>query len=158
MKFGIFKKSSGWFFVPVLLLLLAGCCRILPRKEGPYRVVTQIQIAYQNGSLVAQRQFFREDKIQTILCYLRIIDPYGTPKEAPEQTPGSDFYITVWYSDGTKQVYHQHSDRYMRLNGGPWKRIDPQKAIDLSHLLGMMSSDPVPGDEEPPPPLIRPDI
>lgn len=158
MKFGIFKKSSGWILLPVLLLLLVGCCRTLPRKEGPYRVVTQIQVSYQNGPLAAQRRFFREEKIQTILCYLRIIDPYGNPKEDPEQTPGSDFYITVLYSNGTKQVYHQHSDRYMRIDGGPWKRIDPQKAIDLSRLLGMMPSDPGPGEEESPPPLIRPNI
>ena len=134
-------------FLP-LLFLLAGCCRIfLSPDTVPYRVVTQVQIRYQNGTVQSQRQFFREENIRNILAYLRYIDPYGTPKEDPEQTDGRIFEIYVIYSDGSQCLYEQRADQYMRINGGPWKKIDPQKALVLSGLWGMMPGDPVPASE-----------
>ena len=151
---GFFKRIFV-LFLP-LLFLLAGCCRIfLSPDTVPYRVVTQVQIRYQNGTVQSQRQFFREENIHNILAYLRYIDPYGTPKEDPEQTDGRIFEIYVIYSDGSQCLYEQRADQYMRINGGPWKKIDPQKALALSGLWGMMSGDPVPAGEAPPPPLTR---
>ncbi len=158
MKFGFFKKRPGWIAFWGLLFLLMGCCRITPSQPHAYRVITQIQITYQNGPLSAQRQFFQEEKIAIILDYLRYIDPYGTPSENPEEIPGSDFYITVIYSDGTKRLYRQRADRYLRVENGPWKRIDPRKSIDLSHLLGMTPSDPPSAEFSPVPPLAKPRI
>ena len=154
---GVFKRIFV-LFLP-LLFLLTGCCRIfLSPDTVPYRVVTQVQIRYQNGKVQSQRQFFREENIRNILAYLRYIDPYGTPKEDPEQADGRIFDIYVIYSDGSQCLYEQRADQYMRINGGPWKKIDPQKALALSGLWGMMSSDPVPASEAPPPPLIQPEI
>lgn len=152
-----FRKIFIWLLP--LFLLLNGCCRIFHSPDDvPYRVVTQVQIRYQNGTLESQRQFFQEDNIRNILAYLRYIDPYGTPKEDPEQASGRIFDIHVIYSDGSQHLYEQRADRYMRINGGPWKLIDPQKALTLSGLFGMMSSDPVPVSEAPAPPLTRPRI
>ena len=154
---GVFKRIFV-LFLP-LLFLLTGCCRIFHSPDTvPYRVVTQVQIRYQNGKVQSQRQFFREENIRNILAYLRYIDPYGTPKEDPEQADGRIFDIYVIYSDGSQCLYEQRADQYMRINGGPWKKIDPQKALALSGLWGMMSSDPVPASEAPPPPLTRPKI
>ncbi|MBE6941686.1 MAG: hypothetical protein E7455_05350 [Ruminococcaceae bacterium] len=142
-----------------LLFLLTGCCNIFRSPETvPYRVVTQVQIRYQNGALQSQRQFFREENIRNILAYLRYIDPYGTPKEDPEQAAGRIFDIYVIYSDGSQHLYEQRADQYMRIDGGPWKLIDSQKALTLSGLFGMMPSDPVPVSETHIPPLIRPRI
>ena len=152
-------SKKVFLILPVLALVLVGCCRIFHRPASvPYRVITQGQVYYENGALQGQRQFFREENIRNILAYLRYIDPYGTPKEDPEQAGGRIFDIRVIYSDGSQRRYEQRDDRYMRINGGPWKEIDPQKALALSGLWGMMSGDPAPADEAPIPSLICPHI
>ncbi len=152
-----FRKIFIWLLP--LFLLLNGCCRIFHSPDdAPYRVVTQVHIHYKNGTLENHRQFFREENIHHILSYLRYIDPYGTPREDPEQAAGRIFDIRVVYSDGSQRLYEQRADRYMRINGGPWKMIDSQKALALSGLLAMMPSDPVPVSEAPAPPLIQPRI
>lgn len=158
MKIGLLKKNCicSMFF---LLLFLAGCCPILREKDrAPYRIITQVLVDYKNGALQTQQQFFQEDNIRQILGYLRYIDPYGTPKEDPEQADGRHFDITLVYSDGSQRLYQQRADRYIRIDGGPWKQIDPQKALILSGMLGMMPSDVAPVHDVPVPPLIRSQI
>lgn len=158
MKIGLLKKFCICSIF-LLLLFLSGCCPILREHDrAPYRIITQVQIDYKNGILETQQQFFQEDNIRQILGYLRYIDPYGTPKEDPEQADGRHFDITLVYSDGSQRLYQQRSDKYMRMDGGPWKQIDPQKALILSGLLGMMSSDAAPAHDAPVPPLIKPQI
>ena len=152
-----FKKYFIWILP--MLLLLSGCCRIFHQEEPvPYRVITQVQIRYQNGTLQSHRQFFQEEHIQNILGYLRYIDPYGTPKEDPEQADGRIFDIYVIYSDGSRRLYEQRADRYLRIDGGPWKLIDSQKALILSGLWSMMPGDFAPVSETHIPSLTQPKI
>ena len=139
--------------------MLAGCCRIFWQKDpAPYRVVTQVRIVYQHEKLQSQRDFYEEENIRHILDYLRYVDPYGIPREDPEQAEGRIYYITVIYSDGSERIYEQRADQYMRIDGGEWKRIDPQRALYLSGLFSMMPSDTPPVDTDPIPSLIRPQI
>ena len=158
MKIDLLKR----FFLggmPLLLLIVAGCCRVPASGDpAPYRVITQVQMRYENGAMQTQKQFFAEKSIRHILDYLRYIDPYGLPREDPEQVTGRDYHIILIYSDGSEHVYHQHADRFMRIDGGPWKRIDPQRALILSGLYGMMPSEEAPAADEAIPPLIRPQI
>lgn len=152
----LFRKLLPVFIS--LFFLLAGCCPVSPEQEGAaYRVVTQVEVTYENGSVQKQQTFFRESSIQHILGYLRYIDPYGIPREDPETVSGRDYYIRVIYSDGSYRLYHQRADRYLRIDGGKWKRIDPEKALYLSGLLGMMPSE-EPQETEPAPPLLQPHI
>ena len=152
-----FQKLFLWLVPP--LLLLGGCCHIFRNRDSvPYRVITQVEIHYQNGTLQSQRQLFQEENIRNIVAYLRYIDPYGTPKEDPEQATGRIYNIYVIYSDGSRRLYQQRADRYLRIDGGPWKKIDPQKALVLSGLLGMMPGDSAPASETHIPPLIQPEI
>ena len=142
MNMGYFKKISIGGMVYAMVVLLLGCCSVCaPRRHTPYRVIAEIQVVYQNQALETRQQFTQPEKLQRIVDYLRRIDPYGTPIEAPETVAGSDFYITLLYSDGSQRRYHQRADRYMRVEQGAWKRIDPDKALELSRLLGSMPSD-----------------
>lgn len=142
-----------------LILLLTGCgLSNAIQKPSAYRVITEIYVDYQSGPLQEQWLFSTPEKMQLIVDYLRSIDPYGAPGEVPEETPGSDFQIKLLYSDGSLRHYHQHADRFMRIDDGPWKRIDPQKALELSQILGQLSSDPPAADTDPIPPVIRPQI
>lgn len=152
------KKSIclAWLF---LSLLLVSCCPFLCRKPiHGYRVITQVQIEYRNQTRRDFWQFYNENSIQVILGYLRHIDPYGRPHEDPDTVAGRTYSIRVIYSDGTQHLYEQHADRYMRMDGGQWKRIEHQTALYLSGLLGMMSSETPPAVTEPIPPLIKPQI
>ena len=156
MKFDFFKK----LFVCLLslLLLLVGCCILDRQKPASYRVVTEVQVIYQNGALKTHWHFYQESSIRIILEYLRHVDPYGIPREDPQTINGRDYHITLIYSDGTQRVYHQQADQYMRIDNGDWKRIDEQKALYLSGLLGMMSSEEAPLPDGSIPPLLRPQI
>lgn len=159
MKYDFLKKFFCWSIPLAVLFLLSGCCRILhPRNSSPYRVITEIQVVYENGSLETQRQIFQEVKMRPILDYLRYLDPYGIPREDPEQAIGSDCCITLHYSDGSQRIYRQRADRYMRVDDGPWTRIDETKAMELKMLLWVIPSDAAPASVEPIPPLVRPQI
>ena len=155
MKFDFRKKIC----ILILPLMLTGCCRILWQKDRvPYRIITQVRIVYHNENLETQRDFYREENIRHILDYLRYVDPYGIPREDPEQATGRIFYITLIYSDGSGCIYEQRADQYLRVDGGEWKRIDPQKALYLSGLFSMMPSDAPSTVTEPIPPLLKPQI
>ena len=142
----------------MLILFLSGCGFSNTQKPPTYRVITQIQVDYQGGPLQAQWLFSSPEKMQLSVDYLRSIAPYGSPSEVPEEMPGSDFQIELLYSDGSSCHYHQRADRFMRIGDGPWKRIEPQKALELSQILGQLSSDPPTVDISPIPPVIRPQI
>ena len=133
-------RTLGILLLGFLFLLCVGCKSSQANQEG-YRVVTQIDVQYRKNPLIAEGTFTAPEKMQQILYYLRKISPYGTPKDDPEQVQGSDFYITLSYSDQTKKTYHQRDNRFMRVDDGPWKRIDPQRALMLTQILESMSSD-----------------
>ena len=108
---GIFKRIFV-LFLP-LLFLLAGCCRIfLSPDTVPYRVVTQVQIRYQNGTVQSQRQFFREENIRNILAYLRYIDPYGDVYlwDYTYNAKGQLVTMVVTDCDGSEDTYEYTYD------------------------------------------------
>ena len=124
------------------ILPLGGCSRHSSGDSAsPLRVVTKIDISYENGPIHCRRHYHDSDKMTQVLNYLRLIDPYGTPPEDPDAATGSLFQIKLTYSDGSTKVYLQKADRYMRIDNGPWKTINPAKAEELSLLLGQLDSD-----------------
>ena len=137
------KKLHRLFTVAALaLFLLSGCGNhSINTTEPSCRVITGVTVTYRNGNLSAEKYYTASDKMRAILNYLRWIDPYGPPEEDPETAIGSSFHITLQYSDGCQKDYLQKADRYMQIDGGSWKKIDPQKAITLSQILGQMESD-----------------
>lgn len=122
------------------LVFLLGCTGAdsMPSKPS---VVTGVTVTYENGGVTAQRYYTSDDKIRSVLNYLRWIDPYGVPEENPELSSGSSFSIVLSYSDGREKLYRQKSDRFFLEEGKPWRNIDPNKAVSLSQMLGQMESD-----------------
>lgn len=134
------KKLIAVFLLAALLC--SGCGYHAPvATPETHRVVTGIDITYHYGSILSQLHYTDSQKMSVILHYLRFIDPYGTPQERPEDVSGSDFYIMLTFSDSTQKWYRQHADRYMQVDGGSWKCIDPKKALELSRILCQMESD-----------------
>ena len=124
----------------MLSMLLSGC-RGQDPAQSVSRVVTDITVTCSNGPVTFQRHYTSSEKMRAILNYLRWIDPYGIPKEDPEQIEGSLFHIVMRFSDGSEKVYLQKADRYMQIDGANWMAIDPQKALTLSQMVGEMKSD-----------------
>lgn len=142
MRRKTFNKDARIVFIFFLMVpLLMGCTRE-PEVPTAYRVVSQIHIRYQNNSIYQFWHFNSDEKMEAVLTYLRILDPYGTPEVDPETVTGCDFLITLVYSDGSNKIYQQRSDRFLRIGDGPWRRIDPDTALQLSQLLGVLTSDP----------------
>lgn len=139
------RTKLATLFTAFMVFLCVGC---VPQKaeQNPYRVVTQIDVHYYNKPTASAGSFSEPEKMQKILYYLRRISPYGRPTDDPEQVLGSDFYITLIYSDQTQKTYQQRDNRFMRINGGQWKRIDPKRALMLSQILNTMDSDTVDPD------------
>lgn len=137
------KQIKGLPFLFAVLWILCGCSRLEPGlpPDSACRVVTKIAVDYENGGIRFRRQYTAAEKMQQILNYLRLIDPYGKPDEDPETAAGSRFRITLSYSDGCQKVYLQQSDRFMKTDDGQWKRIDPDRARELSRILGQMEGD-----------------
>jgi hypothetical protein len=110
-------------------------------EQEEFRVVIGVTLRYDNGPLHAQRVYTSENKMQRVLDYLRLIDPYGRPAVDPEFVAGSQFHIELAFSDGSRKIYRQKADRYMQIDGGDWQTINPARAEELSLLLGQMESD-----------------
>ena len=140
------KKTKHYFAViiaTIMLMCVTTGCNRHPGDSGlsNFRVVTAVTVYYDNGPINTQRHYTTDSKMQQILDYLRLINPYGAPEEDPETAVGSDFYIVLSYSDGFQKIYRQKGDRFLQGTDGLWKKIDPTKAEELSRIVGQLESD-----------------
>ena len=95
--------------------LLGGC----KKQESPYRVVTAVEVRYQQGENILYRSYTRDENITAVLNYLRLLKPDGpvTPEETEERAKLRRIYIdsvvgnlkgqlentTIVYPDGSKK-------------------------------------------------------
>ena len=137
-------KYAVFLVFIAVIALLCGCSRSMEMEETrpPFRVVERIEITFQNGPLTFQRSYKSSEKMQKILDYLLLIDPYGTPPIDPEQVGTTEFQILLLYTDGSQKIYRQRGQRYLQVQNGDWKYIDPEKAEHLSQILSQTPSDP----------------
>ena len=131
MKLGILILS--------MILLLSGCRR--KESQVTFPLVTEITVRYENGFIQGELHYNEDDKMQLILTYLRLLNPYGQPPEDPETADGTLFEIILTHADGTHTIYQQKSDQYLKTGQSPWLCIQPQKAVELSVLLGYLEED-----------------
>lgn len=132
-------KPTIGIFILSIFLLLSGC----GRKEdvSSFPLVTEITVHYENGPVNGQLSYTEDEKMQLILTYLRLLKPYGQPPENPEAADGTLFQIVLHHSDGGSTTYQQKADRYLKSGEKPWLCIPPQKAMELSTLLGYLEED-----------------
>ena len=137
-------KRAFLILIFFMATLLYGCS--LPSSHADSqplcRIVTQITVIQQDDAAASQKLYTDAEKMQSILNYLRLIDPYGSPSVDPKSVDGSTVRIIVSHSDGFEQVYEQKADRFMTVNGGRWMCIDSEKAQTLHALIEGMESDP----------------
>ena len=125
----------------LLTLILCGCSNINEETPGQPKLVTGISAVYQKGAMQLVRQYSNDEKVRSVLNYLRLLKTYGPPETDPEAEGGNRIRLTLTFSDGTEKVYEQWADQYLRSNGGPWQLISTEQGQELYLLLGMMESD-----------------
>ena len=117
--------------------MLTGCVKKQPTPL--LRVVTGIQVEYQQDDRLLQRNYTSSDSIQAVLNYLRILKPFG-PVE-PEETTATVCRFTLRFSQGPDTVYLQQGNTYLSREDGSWDTIDSQRASLLYPLLLLLPSD-----------------
>ena len=132
-------KTKIGIFILSVLLLLSGCNR--KESQSSFPLVTEITVHYENGPIHGQLHYTEDDKMQLILTYLRLLKPYGQPPEDPETADGTLFQIVLTHADGSHTTYQQKGDQYLKNGQSPWLCIPPQKAVELSLLLGYLEED-----------------
>ena len=126
-----------------MAILLAFCVFLwgCGKKEtsSQYRVVTGVQVEYRQGLKTLQRNYHRNENVQFMLNYLRILKPFGPV--IPEEEKADCCRITLEYSNGPSTEYVQRGNSYICRNGGEWESIDRSRGTLLYPMLLLLPSD-----------------
>ncbi len=117
-------------------LLLGGCTT---RAKPVARVVTGVQVEYQQHGNTLLRTYTKQENIRSVLTYLRMIRPFGPV--IPEGSHEITCLFTLRYSHGPDSVIVQQGHDYLRRNDGDWEQIDQTQAQLLYPLLLLLPSD-----------------
>lgn len=127
-------KRMGIFLA--VCLLLTGCSG---RKEPIDRVVTGVQVQFQQQNDTIQRTYTKNTSIQSILTYLRFLKPFGPV--LPQGQSATRCQFILHYSHGPDSVYLQQGNEYLQKNGGEWQTIRSSYGSLLYPLLLLLPSD-----------------
>ena len=120
-------------------LSLCGCAQA---EATPLcRVVTAVDISCQQEDVLISRHYTSMKKMESVLLYLRLLEPRPNPPVDPNQLDSDIYRITVFLSDGKKKIYRQKAHRYLSVGNQPWKTIDPAQATGLYQLMRQLPSD-----------------
>ena len=124
-------------FLLILCCILGGCTK--KPREPATRVVTGIQVRYNQNGTELHRTYTRESSMRSMLNYLRMLRPYGPI--IPEGDPQTTCQITLQYSSGADCTFRQMGDHYLCKNSEHWEKIDVVQARLLYPLLLLLPSD-----------------
>ena len=124
-------------FLLIACVFLWGCEK---EEEAPiHRVVTGVAVEYHRGNKILRRHYTKTENVQSILNYLRILEPFGPV--IPEEGDADSCRSTVEFSSGPDTVYEQRGSSYICCNDGDWEQIDSNRATLLFPMLLLMPSD-----------------
>ena len=122
----------------LLCPLLTGC---RSQSEETLELVTRVQVSGFSQNAPFRAVYTDPSKMETILYYLRGLDPQGTPDTDPERILGDHYRISISYTDGTRHIYRQQANRFLSFDSHTWKMVDPKKGSLLPLLLGILPPD-----------------
>lgn len=133
------KRLLFLIFFCFVFCFLGGCH---PKKKAPpVRVVTGVSVTSTGSEGITDYTYTRDEKMESLLNYLRLLDPYITTGIAPDTFRSDTYEIIVTYSDGNHTTYRQIYNDYLQTESGAWKKIDPKQGAKLSDLLHSLPSD-----------------
>ena len=137
------KKQISFILLLCAAVLMTGCVRrhTLKDPHSYLRLVVRVDVTGQKEDERLDLTYTHQEKMEAILNYLRLIRQKGPAAGDPEQYSGESYTITLHFSDGHKQIYRQHANRFLSTDARPWRNIDPEHAEFLYPLLKAMPSD-----------------
>ena len=137
-----------WKIAVVILLCLALCgCSMGQLTPSFPRLVTQISVSEIRDGVPENHSYTDFEKMETLLNYLRLLDPYPPVDLSPETFLADSYEITLHLSDGSSSVYRQLHNQYLQRNDGQWYRIDASMGSQLPDLLLFLDAS---NDSQPP--------
>ncbi len=127
-------KRIVWFLL--VSFFLAGCTA---GRMPECRVVTGVEVQYQMPEGQLTRTYTTQSSIQSVLNYLRMLEPTGIAVPAAETEFTCRF--TVHYSHGPDAVLFQHGSHCLRWENADWQGINDAQAHLLYPLLLLLPSD-----------------
>lgn len=121
----------------VLALLLSGCRAT--GKTPVHRVVTGVQVEFQQHGNTLFRTYKEQESIQSVLTYLRLLRPFGPV--IPEGEQDLNCRITLKYSHGPDSIIIQKGYDYLRQDENDWEQIDDTQAQLLYPMLLLLPSE-----------------
>lgn len=131
--------KKAWLFLLVFCLFLAGCSGKKPARTTLCRIATRIEVQRSTPEETYRFGYTEDDKIESVLLYLRCLDTWGFAQEA--ERPQELWQIQVELSDGSKHIYRQADDRYFQINGSAWLIADQQVASRFHKLIALLPAD-----------------
>ena len=128
-----------WVFLIVFLMQILPGCKKQPPE--PVRVAEKMRVSCRHHYGVRRWEYEEEEKIHTVLQYLRCCRSVGTPNIDPEHLDGNHYRIDVILSDGSIQTYYQQGDGYFSRRCGPWQCLDIRQGQQLQQMLRRMPTD-----------------
>lgn len=122
-------------------VILSGCARNHAVNSHSL-IATEIDIVTQHEKALVHRHYTDPEKMESVLMYLRLLQPVGKPEVSPDEIADDVFLITVHLSNGEKRYYRQAEHRYFTESNFPWFAIDPGQAAKLYALMRHYPSDP----------------
>ena len=125
--------------------LLSGCYRKEPERpaetEPLCRYVIRADVICRTGNVSQAKQYIREEKLQSVLNYLRLLEDVGDVPGLPKDVSGADYEILLYFSDGSCRVYRQKGAAYLSQDGGPWQILKQRQGSRLYTLFKLLPSD-----------------
>ena len=128
----------------MICFLLLGICLLFSgfqTKRVQSRYVTQIEISGKHNGIDIQRSYTEEEKMRSVLMYLRLLETGKIPSAIPDAEPTDVYRITVHLSNGEQRNYTQVDHRYFRKSTSGWESIPPNQATKLYSLMRFYESD-----------------
>ncbi len=133
------KKSFKLFTILCFLpILLQGCGKT---EQPKYRAVTGVDIAFQHEDMLLTRYYTDDQKMESVLLYLRLVRPTHKPQNLPDLSGNDVYRITIYLSDGNTKQFYQAQHRYLIRPDRSWTTIDPGQASQLYKLMRHYPSD-----------------
>lgn len=130
-------KFRKILILTALALFLWGCSP--PESVQPPQV--GVQILVQDEKNRALRRYTQPEKLQKVLWKLRTLGFTGLPETDPEKLAGERLTFQLRLADGSHAVYQLRQGLYFHRDDRPWKKIDPEQALELESLLQNLPGD-----------------
>ena len=132
-------KKHILLILSLFLILLSGS-QPAPGPRPRYVVAAQVQFTQPGQERTLY--YHQQEKLTSLLTCLRLAAPKGLTHLPPQDETAHRYRITLFYSNGTQNVFLLENYRYLSSDGKTWQKIPDKKAHLLYLLVHLLPEDP----------------